>query len=411
MSNTLEARQAEAAQTSSSAESSSVANSSWAAAVSSSTLPSVASSSAGVSDSTKTSTNPSATPDTSSVLPTATTSSGLIPTSPAPSSSRPPSNTPSTTNIPNGNAQSSSLHKSGYSGGTLAGAIVGSIAGTLLLALLAFVLLRHRRKRNHPDAMAQNSTISVTTETPKQPTQIQSRSFGVTSATSRDAYPQIAPAVGLQHFDLASYMPIPADDNTVSTKIQTLFDQASLHIDNYYSHANPTLQITPEVVACMNKFDSPFLSSPLATLLANPRSKRAALTHTLVRALLQGIQPGSQTWSLLPPCYTMNLDKKEISGNMFDDHRAMFAWPFAPYIDANFTVEDQLDHLTSVVRAAADLGTWLFSQPCSFGFRWTSLVTPLDQVIIFPAVFKDGDEQGRPLRVPHTLVEETSVRI
>jgi hypothetical protein len=164
--------------------------------------------------------------------------------------------------------------------------------------------------------MAQSS-ISVTTETPKQPAQIQSRIFGATAATSHDKHTHIPPAIESQRFDLASYIPSPVDDNTVSTKIQTLYDQASLHIDNYYSHTNLALGLTPDVVACMNKFDSPFLPSPLAILLSNPRSKRAALTHTLVRALLQGIQPGSQTCSLLPPCYTMSRNKQETSGDDF----------------------------------------------------------------------------------------------
>lgn len=88
-----------------------------------------------------------------------------------------------------------------------------------------------------------------------------------------------------------------------------------------------------------------------------------------------------------------------------------FSTAFAPYSDSHFTETDRLGHLTSVVRAVADLGAWLFAQPCSFEFRWTSLVTTLDQVIMFPAVMKVGDEQGRPLSVSHTLVDRTSARI
>ncbi|KAJ6044439.1 hypothetical protein N7499_006940 [Penicillium canescens] len=447
MSNTFEVRQEGATQ-----------SSSIAAASSSSAL--------GMSDSTSPSSTASPTPQNAgSTAPTPTKSAALIPSSLALSSSGTPTRTSSITNIASSSAIPSGSHKPSYSGGTLAGAIVGSIAGTLLLALLAFFCLRHRRKRNHPDAIAQSS-ISVTTETPKQPAQIQSRIFGGTATTSHDKQTHIAPAIESQLFDLGSYIPSPVDDNTVSTKIQTLYDQASLHIDNYYSYTNLALRLTPDVVACMNKFDSPFLPSPLAILLSNPRSKRAALTHTLVRALLQGIQPGSQTRSLLPPCYTMSRNKQETSGDDFgtlltscilvdtelikstiDDHRVMFAWriltsniytrghnpqgptsaisqreavaalvedfatAFAPYFDSHSTVEDHLSHLTSVVQAAADLGAWLFSQPCSFEFRWSPLVTPLNQVIMFPAVLKVGDEQGRPLSVPHTLVEETSARI
>lgn len=187
------------------------------------------------------------------------------------------------------------------------------MAGTFLLALLAFFYLRHRRKRIYPDGMDQSS-IAVTTETPKQPAQIQSHFLGANPAASHEKHTPFPPAIGSQLFDLASYIPSPADDNTVCTRIQTLFDQASLHIDNYYSHINPALQLTPDVVACMKKLDSPLLPSPLATLLSNPRAQRAALTHALVRALLQAIQPGNQTGSLLPPCYTMSSKEQETNG-------------------------------------------------------------------------------------------------
>jgi hypothetical protein len=105
--------------------------------------------------------------------------------------------------------------------------------------------------------------------------------------------------------------------------------------------------------------------------------------------------------------HTSAISQREAIAALVED----FATAFAPYVDSHFTVEDHLGHLTSVVQAAADLGSWLFSQPCSFEFRWSPLVTPLNQVIMFPAVLKVGDEQGRPLSVPHTLVEETSARI
>jgi hypothetical protein len=111
--------------------------------------------------------------------------------------------------------------------------------------------------------------------------------------------------------------------------------------------------------------------------------------------------------NLQGPTSAITLSQREAIAALVED----FATAFAPYIDSRFTVEDHLGHLTSVVQAAADLGAWLFSQPCSFEFRWSPLVTPLNQVIMFPAVLKVGDEQGRPLSVPHTLVEETSARI
>lgn len=101
----------------------------------------------------------------------------------------------------------------------------------------------------------------------------------------------------------------------------------------------------------------------------------------------------------------------EIQGDAITALAKSFTRAFAPYSDPNFSEAHRLGHLTSVVRAAADLGSWLFSQPCFFEFRWTSLVTPLNQLIIFPAVVKVGNEQGCRLSVPHTLAGETSARI
>ncbi|KAJ5140700.1 hypothetical protein N7448_004108 [Penicillium atrosanguineum] len=455
MSENIEVRQAEAAEYSSSvagssssvvSSSSSVAGSSSSSALPSAESPSSSSIAAG--DSTSAASAAAATTtiqDAGATLITTTKPSALIPTATVQSSSRTPSSTPSVPNVTSSKFSSSASQKGSYSSGTLAGAIVGSIAGTCLIALLAFFYLRRRKGK-----IARGTTRSSTTDTseiPKHPGTIQSRFLGTTAAVPYEKHTPVPPAIGSQLFDLASYIPSPADDSAVCMRIQTLFDQASLHIDNYYSRPNPTVRLTPNAIVSLNKFDSPFLPSPLATLLSNPRSQRPALTHALVRALLHAIQPGSQTGSLLPPCFSMS-PKKQLSGGIdSDDYQAMFAWrmltasmftrsrdvqrpisvvpqgvaitalaesfntAFAPYSDPHLSEAGRLGHLQSVVEATAELGAWLFAQPCSFEFRWTPLVTPLNQVIVSPAVVKVGDEQGRALSVPHTLVEETLARI
>lgn len=89
-----------------------------------------------------------------------------------------------------------------------------------------------------------------------------------------------------------------------------------------------------------------------------------------------------------------------------------FTSTFAPYSDAHFAESDRLDHLASVLRAAADLGVWLFAQPCSFGFRWSPRSGPAaDRIAVFPAVVKVGDELGRRLLVQQVLAEEVTARI
>lgn len=89
-----------------------------------------------------------------------------------------------------------------------------------------------------------------------------------------------------------------------------------------------------------------------------------------------------------------------------------FTSAFAQYSDAHFAESDRLDHLASVLRAAADLGVWLFAQPCSFGFRWSPRSgSAADRVAVFPAVVKVGDELGRRLLVQQVLAEEVTARI
>lgn len=83
-----------------------------------------------------------------------------------------------------------------------------------------------------------------------------------------------------------------------------------------------------------------------------------------------------------------------------------FTKTFAPYSDPRFNEADRLAHMTSVTRAAFDLGVWLFSQPCSFDFRWSTAVSMTNQVVVLPAVVKTCDERGARLAAPQTLLEE-----
>lgn len=83
-----------------------------------------------------------------------------------------------------------------------------------------------------------------------------------------------------------------------------------------------------------------------------------------------------------------------------------FTETFAPYSDPQFNEADRLAHMTSVTRAAVDLGVWLFSQPCSFDFRWSTAASMINQIVVLPAVVKTRDEHGVRMMVPQTLLEE-----
>jgi hypothetical protein len=63
--------------------------------------------------------------------------------------------------------------------------------------------------------------------------------------------------------------------------------------------------------------------------------------------------------------------------------------------------------LKSVASAAAELGRWLFAQPCAYEFAWDR---PGRQGMgITPRVVKVCDEQGRRLAVPQVMAEGTSL--
>ena len=167
----------------------------------------------------------------------------------------------------------------GTSNGTLAGAIVGSIVGTALLTfLLAFLFFRRRRARpaakelEHGVGLRSKSGATVSTA-------------AMSSEKSNDS------------FSLAAIIPQPADDETVRSRILTIIDHASLHVDNYYGARSPSPQITQDTLARLAEYDSDYLPASLDTMLGQRGVSRKAITHALVYKLLQAIRPGGE---LLP---------------------------------------------------------------------------------------------------------------
>ncbi|THC90328.1 hypothetical protein EYZ11_010207 [Aspergillus tanneri] len=189
----------------------------------------------------------------------------------------------------------------GVSNGTLAGAIIGSIAGTAIVALLVAIL--YIRFRRNKEARTTQGASSTTRDTPKPLGEIQTQSRLPPVGTQEKEPSGTSSAPWSLLLNLSSYVPDPADDHAVCTRIQTLFDQAGLHVDNYYTPASPMVRPTQDAVARVNHYGSPFLPSSVATMLSKPRAQRPVLTHVLVRTLLNAIQPGMGTESLLPQPY------------------------------------------------------------------------------------------------------------
>ncbi|KAF7169438.1 hypothetical protein CNMCM6106_004343 [Aspergillus hiratsukae] len=86
-----------------------------------------------------------------------------------------------------------------------------------------------------------------------------------------------------------------------------------------------------------------------------------------------------------------------------------FVDAFAGYANPAHTRSERLRHLKAVATAAAELGRWLFAQPCPFEYVWDSPGRQRQVMEITPRVVKVSDEQGRRLAVPQVMAEETSL--
>ena len=86
-----------------------------------------------------------------------------------------------------------------------------------------------------------------------------------------------------------------------------------------------------------------------------------------------------------------------------------FTTAFSIYRNSQRSEFEQARHLADVMHAAADLGVWLFEQPCGFEFVWHNATE--GQVVVLPAMVKVCDEQGRQLRVAQRMVDAVTTSL
>lgn len=97
--------------------------------------------------------------------------------------------------------------------------------------------------------------------------------------------------------------------------------------------------------------------------------------------------------------------------NSIAEFAETFTKAFGPYSSAEFTEAERSRHIETIGKMATDLGIWLFSQPCSFEFRWNGGGVSPDEIVTNPAIVKVADEHGQRLAAPQVLAEQTIVRI
>ncbi|KAJ5573621.1 uncharacterized protein N7459_008048 [Penicillium hispanicum] len=313
----------------------------------------------------------------------------------------------------------------GVAPGALAGAVVASVLGTAILCLFtSFLYFRHKRNQSNIGAHGEEAKGEVFERT---------RSGGHGNGSSHHSVPMgrytsLQRASGHQQFpiiNIAEYATAPVDDDTVASRLLTVFDQASLHVENFYAPAASPAW-TPNTATLIAPYQSPHLPAPLENLLSTPKNQRAILTHTLIRTLSLAMQPGCEGDSLLPPAYASS---PRPQASRCNQEQELFAWrmltvhlhenesspqsvtqttkfatrlaeaftsAFAPYSDLSLPEDKRVAHLIMVAKAAAEAGAWLFTQPCTFRFVWSDS-SATGEITTLPAIVKANDEYGRRL--------------
>lgn len=183
---------------------------------------------------------------------------------------------PSTTSTTQGGVPpSSQITPGGSHGGNLsAGGVAGvSIASAVLGAALAVAILVVLMRRRH-----RRSTLGRRESRPRHFLS-KSEAFQPTSKPTPSL--SVVPVTGLQPANrVENFLPHQADDETVKTRVLTLFDQIEMHIDNYYCE-NPDINLTHTQVSEISKYTTPILPTHLDALLESTYGKPAVIKHCL----------------------------------------------------------------------------------------------------------------------------------
>lgn len=88
-----------------------------------------------------------------------------------------------------------------------------------------------------------------------------------------------------------------------------------------------------------------------------------------------------------------------------------FSSAFAPWKNGKYRSKDRVRNLSEILKQAADLGIWLFSQPSAFRFDWPR-GTPrsMKEMTVLPGLVKETDEKGIRLKDAQVLVEPVMKR-
>ena len=166
------------------------------------------------------------------------------------------------------------------SNNTVAGIVVGAAVGIALITFLLTFLFMRRKRRSRSR---------------RRHHRLSDRFLKLRKSRNRPIVPE--PSGASSFFE--NCLPQPAEDITVKQRARTTLEQIGFHVETFYKSLSDVG--TPNLDDQLATFDSPYLPTPLVTLLSQSRDKIPLIMHSLAYLVTHSISPVNGTeHSLLP---------------------------------------------------------------------------------------------------------------
>ncbi|KAH7392661.1 hypothetical protein BKA66DRAFT_412112 [Pyrenochaeta sp. MPI-SDFR-AT-0127] len=324
--------------------------------------------------------------------------------------------------------------------GAVAGiAIAMLIVGGVIAFIVAFFLFKRRSRKQDTNVNAARYTSYADSTPELVMMQQKTASLGgrnspyvqvsqtPISAPTPALIPAPAPIQQTNSYDVASFLPPAAHDETIHSRVSTLFSELQRYVETYYRdvHASITPSMEPELA----RFGARDVN--MAELLQDCSSPPTAIKHALAAYVLgitgpkreeegetlfpeelngvqvrNGDEPISDTnlaaattlhrrLSVFLYTSTHSISNPRRSWNFQSDIREAaehFSLTFFPWASPTASDQEKEEDLARIISEALELRIWLFGQPFVYEFEWEA--TGRRGVLICPTLVRRPDESG-----------------
>lgn len=230
-------------------------------------------------------------------------------------------------------------------------------------------------------------------------------------------------------------LPPPLPSATVAAHFTSLQTSINSHIQRFYTSTPSPFPPSPQ--------QEQQLTPKLQALLSSSQTLHAALRIIIANAILSSILPTSTTleksrlppevvrcyevfkststppselssWrhalhALFAPIYTGRLDPRDSRKPAINDLTTSLVYTLQPYVIPGFGAGRVRD-LERIVSLGAELGWEMFAHPVEWEVDWESAKRE-GEVVVFPALVRRSDEQGRDLERKEVVCDAGRVGI